>query len=384
MSIKLFACGGVVNCKNKNDFIDDKLKKVIKSADMAICNFEAPVEYNDMQPIQKAGPHIYQSNKSIMFLADMGFNYASIANNHIYDYGQISLEATLSEFENNDIVYVGGGVDFDSAYKTHCYEKNGLKVGLLAACENEFGCLPEDEGRGGYAWLFHHKIEDSICKLNEFCDYVVLIAHAGVEEIDFPIKEWRDRYKRLCDIGVDVVIGHHPHVPHGYEKYKNSTIFYSLGNFYFDTKNFENKSDDSYSVFLNLDKNNSVSFDVVYHKKINGQTCMVSKNEVAFSLDNLNSILKDNCDERNDKMAVKLFHDYYYNFYETALGKASNNANLLSKIKSLIRRVFFPTRGLSNRHLMLLHNIRIESHRFTMQRALKLIAELNMKPPIKK
>jgi poly-gamma-glutamate capsule biosynthesis protein CapA/YwtB (metallophosphatase superfamily) len=58
-----------------------------------------------------------------------------------------------------------------------------------------------------------------------------MITHAGVENIKFPIKEWRDRYKRFCDVGVDVVIGHHPHVPQGYEKQNKSMIFYSLGNF---------------------------------------------------------------------------------------------------------------------------------------------------------
>jgi len=68
-------------------------------------------------------------------------------------------------------------------------------------------------------------------KLKAEVNFVVLIAYAGVEDIYFPIKEWRERYKRLCDIGVDVIIGRHPHVPQGYEKHNDSIILYSLGDF---------------------------------------------------------------------------------------------------------------------------------------------------------
>lgn len=375
MSLKVFVCGDVVNFTAKKDFIDDRLKEVITDTDIAICNFEAPIKHKDMKPIKKAGPHVYQSKESIEYLKDVGFDFVSLANNHIYDYGQNAIEETVKELQKKDIDFVGGGVTFEDVYKTKIVEKNGIKIGLLAACENEFGCLYEEQKRGGYAWLFHHKIEDNIRKLKKEVDSVVLIAHAGVENISFPIKEWRDRYKRLCDVGVNVVVGHHPHVPQGYESYNKSLIFYSLGNFYFDTASFVTKSDDSYSVVLEFEKTGIKDFDIVYHKKINGQTCRVEKNEVGFSFDHLNSLLADRYEKRNKEISIELFHKYYYSYYESALGLMPKNANILTKIKWFIKKLFSQKRGINARNLMLLHNLRIDSHRFLVQRALSLLIE---------
>ena len=375
MTLKLFACGDIVNLRSKKDFVDEKIKNLIQSSDISICNFEAPIETNNMKAIKKAGPHVYQSKKSIEYLSEAGFNMVSLANNHIYDYGQESLDNTIVELNKYNIDIIGAGVDFDSAYETKIMDKNGIRIGVIAAAENEFGCLYENQNRGGYSWIFHYEIEDNIRKLKDEVDVIVLIAHAGVEEIDFPIKEWRDRYKRLCDIGVDMVIGHHPHVPQGYEKYYNSMIFYSLGNFYFDSAGYENKSDDSYSVLLEFSKNGLKDFEIIYHKKIDGQTCMVKKEEVSFSFYILNGLLENNYLKRNDEMCIELFHKYYYSYYESALGVLDKDATFIQIVKFMIKKLFFKNRNLDNKKLMLLHNIRIDSHRFVVQRALSLMSE---------
>ena len=375
MSLKIFACGDVVNFNAKSDFIDNQLKNIIQSSDIAICNFEAPIKHDGMGKINKAGPHLYQSKESVKYLKDVGFNFVSLANNHIYDYGQLGIEQSILELKKHKIDIIGGGVDFDEAYTAKVVEKNGYKIGLIAACENEFGCLYEKQARGGYAWLFHDAIEDNVRTLDKECDFVVLVAHAGVEGIDFPIKEWRDRYQRLCDVGVDVVIAHHPHVPQGFENYNGSLIFYSLGNFYFDTASFEGESDDSYSVILDFDKSKGVDYNIVYHKKIDGKTCLQDQEEMSFSLKNLCDILNTGYDYKNNAVCLKLFNQYYYNYYEQALEAMPIDFNILKKIKWIIKRFIFSRDNSDKRNLLLLHNIRIDTHRFIMQRALSLISE---------
>ncbi|HQD92842.1 MAG TPA: CapA family protein [Bacilli bacterium] len=375
MSLRLFACGDIVNSAAKQNFIDNNLQYLIANSDFSICNFEAPIRHFNMRPIKKAGPCLSQAKESIKYLDDTGFAFVSLANNHIYDYGENGLKETIKELQKYDIKYIGAGFDFEEAYESQIIEKNGNRIGLLAACENEFGCLYEEQNRGGYAWLFHYKLEEKIVDLKKSTDFVVLMVHAGVENIDIPIKEWRDRYKRLCDIGVDVVIGHHPHVPQGYEKYNNSLIFYSLGNFYFDTASFENKSDDSYSVILDFTKDAPVSFEIVYHKKINGQTCLVDKNNVSFNLEYLNSLLANDYNKLNDDISVNLLYKYYYNYYAIALNALPINANLILKLKWLIKIVFSSKQDIDRKNLLLLHNIRVDSHRFLVQRALSIISE---------
>jgi poly-gamma-glutamate synthesis protein (capsule biosynthesis protein) len=379
MAINLFACGDIVNFTSKQAFIDKNLRNIISDCDFALCNFEAPIKTENMCPIKKAGPHLYQSNESISYLKKAGFNITSLANNHIYDYGQNALSATIEELRNNKIEFVGGGESFEEAYQVKIIEKNDIKICLLAGCENEFGCLFEKQNRGGYAWIFHDQIEDNIREWKQKVDFVVLIVHAGVEDIQFPIKEWRDKYRRFSDIGVDVIIGHHPHVPQGYEKYNKSVIFYSLGNFYFDTASFENKTNDSYSVILKFYKDIKTDFEIIYHKMVESQTKLVNKNDVSFNLEYLNSLLGDGYKQRNDEISLKLFNNYYSDYYKMALGRIINKFGTINLIKSFIRRILFSKKERKNRSLLLLHNIRIDTHRFVVQRALSLISEKESK-----
>jgi hypothetical protein len=377
MSFKLFACGDVVNFKGRQDFVSDDLKGLILNCDASICNLEAPIKTSSQSPINKAGPHIFQAKESLKYLSDVGFDIVSLANNHIYDYGEDGLNATLNELSKANLTIVGGGKNFKDSYSSQVVEKKGIKIGFLAACENEFGCLYEDKQRGGYAWLFHPLLEDTVRCLSSEVDVVILIAHAGVENIDFPIKEWRDRYRRLCDIGVDVVIGHHPHVPQGFEEYGNSTIFYSLGNFYFDSVGYDLKQDDSYSVVLELSVTGLVDFEIVYHKKILGQTCLVRKDEVSFSIDTLNNLLKDNYEKRNDEMCIELFKKYYLDYYQYSIEGISKKSTIITRLKTFIIGHLHKEKVMHRRNLLLLHNIRIDSHRFVVQRALSLISENN-------
>lgn len=371
MSIKLFACGDVVNFTNNQAWLSEEFQQVIKNCDFAVANFEAPIDTLNMQPIAKASPHLYQSSYSIDYLKQAGFTHVSLANNHIYDYGERAFKNTLSKLNKNGLVFVGAGESFAESYQPRILEKSGVKIGLLAACENEFGCHFDDSlSRSGYAYLFHPLLEDAILALKQQADFVVLIAHAGVENIPIPIKEWRDRYRRLCELGLDVIVGHHPHVPQGYEQYGESLIFYSLGNFYFDTPAFINKSDDSYSLVLKFEKQASVSFDIIYHKKIEGKTKRVAKEEVSFNLAQLNTLLAEGYSALNDQYALDTYQAYYKNYYQTA---ADASGGLKSKIKRTIKMLLGIQKDQEQSNsLLLLHNIRIDSHRFTVQRALSL------------
>jgi len=375
MKVSLFACGDIVNTRNNENFLSNELIDIIRESDISICNYEAPITTDLMKPILKAGPHLSQSKDSIQFLYNSGFNIISLANNHIYDYGQVALQNTIDEISKYGMNYIGADLNFAKAYTAKIHEKSNIRIGFIAACENEFGCLDEDKKTGGYAWLFHQLVDDNVRKLRNKVDFIVFVAHAGVENINFPIKEIRKRYQRLCDLGVDVIIGHHPHVPQGFENYKSSIIFYSLGNFYFDTASFVNISDDSYSVVLNFEKNKQIKFEIIYHKKTDYQTHRVNKKDVSFDIKHLNSLLYENYETNNNEIALKLYQEYYNDYYRYALGLLPVNYNLKSKVKFFIKKFFFRRKFQRSRNLMLLHNIKIDSHRFLVQQALQLLIE---------
>jgi len=371
MSVKLFCCGDFVNYTSNEQCLSEEMKSIIHECDFSIANFEAPVFTDEVNRIPKAGPYVHQSKESPRILKNIGFTHVSLANNHIYDYGEAGFKSTIDALQSKGIEYVGAGFSFEECYHGKVLAKDGFSIGLLAACENEFGCnFEESITRSGYAWLFHPRLEDEIIRLKKNVDKIVLIAHAGVEDIVIPIKEWRERYKRLCDLGVDVVVGHHPHVPQGYEQHDGSLIFYSLGNFYFDTPAFYETTDDSYSVILNFEKNKEINFDILYHKKINGKTTVVESCDVNFSLTDLNHKLGKGYSNLNDETAIELYEKYYRNYYCLAL---DSNFSYLSLLKNVIKKIIRKDKkNEKDKALLLLHNIRIDSHRFTVQRALRL------------
>lgn len=383
MKAKVFFAGDYLNTKGNPEFVDQDLKDIISSSDLAICNLEGPIDHKYKNGIKKAGPHLYQHKDSIKFLKETGFGLVSLANNHIYDYGQVGLEETINELNRMDLKYVGAGLNFDEAYKPMIININGIKLGIIAACENEFGCLYEESERGGYPWVLHYRIIDNILKLKDSCDFVILISHAGVEDIEIPIKEWREIYKFYCSIGVNLVIGHHPHVPQGYEIVDNSVIFYSLGNFYFD-KNLCDKYNDSYSViveFYKIDKNvKYMSYSVVFHSKKDNRTCLSEKDKVSFNLDRLNNFLSSpDYEIYNAEICKELFYNYYQTYYEIAMNKIPEKFLLIDKLKfylkKFLKKHILGYNDSEYRNLLLLHNIKIDSHRFVVQRALSLIIE---------
>jgi hypothetical protein len=113
-----------------------------------------------------------------------------------------------------------------------------------------------------------------------------------------------------------------------------------------------------------------VSFDVIYHKKIEGKPKRVAKEEVNFNLAQLNTLLAEGYAALNDQYAVDTYQAYYKNYYQIAAG---DSGGLKSRIKCIIKMLLGIQKNQEQSNsLLLLHNIRIDSHRFTVQRALSL------------
>src|SRR5262249_52440140 len=75
-----------------------------------------------------------------------------------------------------------------------------------------------------------------IARARSQADYVIVSFHWGKEGSDTVHPNQRNAAHRAIEAGADAVIGHHPHVLQGVERYKGGIIFYSLGNFVFASK----------------------------------------------------------------------------------------------------------------------------------------------------
>jgi len=299
--LNIFVCGDIVNYENGNGLICcKKLSEIINSSDYAVCNFEAPIAGYG-KPKLKSGPHHAQRVETITGLKEQGFDLLLLANNHMLDYGKEGLIETIKEAKKNGMNVTGAGLEKASAYQPFVKKFNGLKIGIINAGEAQFGVIDHyDRNESyGYAWINHPCIDLNIIKLKRTCDFVIVFSHAGLEKYDIPQKEWRVRYKHLCDLGADVIIGSHPHVPQGYEEYGDSLIFYSLGNFYFDGGHWKDKENQSFSVQIYFEKGKQPKFNLIYH--------YTKDNKVHLAVDDK----KVNVIELNNKLGkyYKQLHD---------------------------------------------------------------------------
>ncbi|WP_455231630.1 CapA family protein [Geopseudomonas aromaticivorans] len=373
-SITIFSCGDIVNTLHPNGLIcSEETERFISSADFSVCNFEAPIQ-GVGSPQPKSGPHISQSPGTIAGLKKQGFDLLLLANNHIMDFGASALEATIDTAERQGMETIGAGMNFEDAYQPLIKEINGIAVGFVNACEAQFGAIDYFKGsnEAGYSWINHQKIDEIISTTKSKCDFLIFYAHAGLENYPIPLKDWRTRYARICDLGADVVIASHPHVPQGYEQYKNSLIFYSVGNFYFD--HFEKKiknttKDKSYSVTLHLEKGYQPRFALYFHATQNGLVTPIDKDMTA-EIQKLNDLLTNDIYEKaHDKMSLEA-----YEAISTSLRYSLMPGFFDGNIKTSIKRLASLALGRSRKipkELLQLHLLRNDTYSYATRHALE-------------
>jgi len=329
---------------------------------------------SDGVAIAKAGPHLCQHPDAIDVVKNAGFNTCSLANNHVFDYGFKGLEATLDKFKSLNIDTFGAGLDFDSANQLFIKQVDGMKFGFLAFCEGEFGVFTNYSDHGAVAYVNHYSTNRLISDSKKQVDFLFVIVHAGVENVDLPLPEWRHRYKEICDFGADALIGHHPHVPQGWETHDGKPIFYSLGNFYFDRESVVENF--SYSVLFEFEDRKILGYKIITHGKLNGIATLLND-------ENFDARLKVLCDKLNhsylseiDSLIVDLYQKRYKLHYQNALNGYHSGMGTFKKLKRIIFNILFSKKSKKQNNLLLLHNIRIESHLFVMQRALHLLFEV--------
>ena len=217
----------------RTDLLDESLQARVQECSVAVLNFEGPIPGPASQPIPKAGPHLAMDAQAARVAKDLGFRAVTLANNHSMDYGADGLKNTLEAASAQGLETVGAGLTGVCAAKPLRVTLPGnQRVQILSFCEREFGT--SQNGSAGAAWLHSPDAEDAVRTARSESDVVIVCAHGGNELMPLPSVQRRSQLRRLIEAGADLVIGHHPHVPQGWEEWRGGTIFYSLGDFYFD------------------------------------------------------------------------------------------------------------------------------------------------------
>lgn len=182
-------------------------------------------------------------------LEEMGTDLVSLANNHIYDYGEEGMLDTLEYLDEAEIPYVGGGRNLEEAARPVYYIVNGVKIGFVAASNAELTLYTPAAGEDSPGILEAYDTaayDQIISRAAKECDYLIAYIHWGPEDVNQYAEYQTAQGKEFLDAGADIVVGGHPHVLQGIEYMDGKPVIYSMGDFWF---NGETK----YTGLLNLE-----------------------------------------------------------------------------------------------------------------------------------
>lgn len=218
------------------NLLSEDICSFLSSADHVIANVEGPLVRNQRNTSQCGTAQLMHTMDPDVtkVLTKMHADIWNICNNHIMDAGESGLECTLQEAEKLGVRTIGAGMNLREAKKPVILEEAG-GIGLFGVGYQR-GCKPAGEDKAGcFSWSDMEAIHGVIHEIKKSCRWCIVVSHGGEEFTSLPSPYTRDRYHAYLDMGADIVVCHHPHVPMNYEIAGSKAIFYSLGNFIFDT-----------------------------------------------------------------------------------------------------------------------------------------------------
>lgn len=247
-----------VDCINDQytDHIFDDIKDFYLTTDLPTANLEscvyteAPFGRNQPPVLPgetktKCSPRMNTSVGMLDKFVNAGIKYFSMANNHCFDYDEVGLIATYNELEKRGVAHSGTHIRPEDYGDVLIMEVNGVKIAQLSSTFDINGreCnTPWMIDRVGYcdnpANIDFIKMQVRRAK-EQGADMIVLHAHWGWEFEMYPRGCTVELGHRLAELGIDVIVGTHPHVAQPMEKYvwndggeqRQTLIFYSMGDF---------------------------------------------------------------------------------------------------------------------------------------------------------
>jgi poly-gamma-glutamate capsule biosynthesis protein CapA/YwtB (metallophosphatase superfamily) len=234
-AVRLMAVGDVMLGHAVADVITEEgaahlfspVAETIAASDVFILNLETPVTAR----ANEADAFVFSASPETLAGIPRGrATVANLANNHVFDAGVEAFADTARHVREAGMHAVGAGMDLDEAGRVEVVESQGLRLGFVSftyarpARRGVPGCAPLDRGF----------VEARVRAAREQADVVVASFHAGIEYVQVPTRTNVALYRAAVEAGAALVLGHHPHMVQGLERWQGGLIAYSLGNFIFD------------------------------------------------------------------------------------------------------------------------------------------------------
>jgi len=206
------------------------IKPIIQQYDLAFYNQETSIGGKDIGV--STYPNFNSPDEIGLDLIDAGFNLINLATNHTIDRGAKAATYSANFWKNQKDVYaVGNYASQEDRDEVIIKEKNGISYSMLGYTYGTNG-IAIPAGKDYLVNVYNYeKAKADIERVRDKVDILIVSMHWGVEYTHTPTAEQKKQAKDLADLGVDIIIGHHPHVIQPIEFIGDTLVIYSLGNF---------------------------------------------------------------------------------------------------------------------------------------------------------
>ncbi|MBE6933456.1 MAG: CapA family protein [Ruminococcaceae bacterium] len=235
------------------NYIFQYLSEYVGALDYAVGNMEGTLAGNTDGYEYDGYPQFNAPDAIVQALKNAGFDMLLTANNHAYDTGSHGFHRTQQVIHSMGIEHIGtrpdsntknyilknvNGINIAMSCYTYDTRESTDGISLNGIPVSEKDSLLVNTFHPEYLEEFYGKLEQEIAAMKaEGADTVMLFIHWGEEYVTTPNQTQKKIAQKLCDLGVDVIVGGHPHVIQPMELLTSTTdstkttiCLYSLGN----------------------------------------------------------------------------------------------------------------------------------------------------------
>ena len=228
---------------NIESAFDTETLDFMRSADIFMINNEFTFTDRGV-PIEEKTYTFRCSPEFSRFYKDMGVDIVSLANNHVYDFGEVSLTDTIDTLNNCDVAFVGAGVNKSEAMKPAYFIVNDTCISIVSATQIERVDNPDTKGAtdmtpGTFRCWYDDTVVEVVKEAKAHSDYCIAYIHWGTELEEAPDWAQLELAPKLAEAGADAIIGDHPHILQRIDYIGDTPVIYSMGNYLFNSKTLD-------------------------------------------------------------------------------------------------------------------------------------------------
>jgi poly-gamma-glutamate synthesis protein (capsule biosynthesis protein) len=238
-----YAAGNSFKLRGNSPYgvIGDSLLEQMKGVDIMMVNNEFP--YSDRGEPKEGKAYTFRARpETVSILGEMGVDIVGFANNHCFDYGETAFLDSLTTIKNAGVEYVGAGANLEEAsHPVYYITDNGMKLAFICATQIERISNPDTRGAtdtspGVFRCMDDTLLLEKVSEAREKGAFVIVFIHWGTESTT-EIDQYQTRQAReIVEAGANMIVGAHPHVLQKIEFIDGVPVFYSLGNYIFNSK----------------------------------------------------------------------------------------------------------------------------------------------------